>query len=348
MKKKILIQGLLFLLLTLLLPLLITKLLSHNAPTDDLPNIDEIRIYASADSQMLTLEEYVIGVVLANIPVHYELETLKAQAVISRTYALKNISLCNEKRSTTSLVDTLDPHSKGYTTNELGLPYSDPKAYLTYTGTMEHETYLANVTRAVKETKGQVITYKNNLITPLFFSTSAGKTRNSAELWSQKIPYLVSVDSNQDVESSNYLKVSIYTIEATLQMLQTAYQNHLLDASEYDYQVYRTLPFDANQFFDSVEIMTRDSAGYVLTVSLGGILVTGDSFANALGLNSSYFYFEDYEESVRFICNGLGHGIGFSQYGANVLAKESDATYEELLSYYYANIKIKEIDSLYE
>lgn len=347
MKKKILFQGILFLLLTLLLPLVFTKLLSRNAPIDDLPNIDEICIYTSNDSRMLTLEDYVIGVVLANIPVHYEFETLKAQAVISRTYALKNISLCNEKRSSTSLIDTMDPHSKGYTTNELGLPYSDPKTYLDYSGTMEYETYLSNVTRAVKETKGQVITYKNNLITPLFFSTSAGKTRDSSDLWSQKIPYLVSVDSNQDVESSNYLKVTIYTVQAALEMLQNAYKNHLLDASEYDYQVYSTLPFNANQFFDSIEIVTRDSAGYVLTVSLGGILVTGDSFANALGLNSSYFYFEDYEESVRFICNGLGHGIGFSQYGANVLAKDSDATYTELLSYYYTNVKIKDVHSLY-
>lgn len=346
--KKTLLTGTLFLLITLLVPLLMTGLFSRNYSSIDLPNVDDIRIYASSeDTLAMDLEDYVTGVVLATIPVNYEYETLKAQAVIARTYALKNISLCEQNQTGAAIIESMNPHSTGYTTTELGLPYVEPSSYLAYMGTMEYETYLTNVENAVKETEGQIITYDNGLITPLFFSTSAGKTRDSGDLWSLRIPYLISVDSNQDVESSSYLNVSILTLESVIEELQTAYQQQLLDASDYDYQVYTSLPIDADSFFDTVEIIKRDSVGYVLTVSLGGILVSGESFASALGLNSSYFYIEDYEDSVRIICNGSGHGIGFSQYGANVLAKRAEYNYIGLITYYYTDVKVQKVSKLY-
>lgn len=347
MKKK-LVQGILFVGITLLLPLLLTRLFTRYSSGTNLPNIDDIRIYPSLVSNTsIDLETYVTGVVLASIPTTYESETLKAQAVIARTYALKNISIYDQQSNTTAIIDSLTSRSKGYTITELGLPYLDSSSYLESMGTKNYETYLSKVKQAVLETKGEVITYKKNLITPLYFSTSAGKTRDSGELWAIPIPYLVSVDSNQDVESANYMKISILTANSVVQALQTAYQNKTLGAADYDYQVYETLPIDSSNFFDSVTIVKRDSVGYVLTVSLGGVLVSGDSFASALSLNSSYFYIDNYEDSVRFICNGSGHGIGFSQYGANVLAKTKEYTYTDLLKYYYTGVKIQKANSLY-
>lgn len=343
MRKKV-IQATLLVLLTLLLPLGLTWVLNHDRTNSNLPVLEDIQIFASSqDSIPLTLDEYVTGVVLASIPVYYEYETLKAQAVIARTYALKNITICEQQRKSIAIIDSIHPKSKSYSTKELGLTYSDPDTYLQYMGSLEYEAYLMNVRNAVNETKGQIITYKEEPITPLFFSTSAGKTRDSKDIWSVRIPYLISVDSNQDVESPNYLKVSIYTMESVVQTLQSAYQAHLLGASDYDYQVYTTLPLDSGSFFDDVEIIKRDSAGYVLTVSLGGVLISGDAFASALGLGSSYFYIENYEDSVRLICNGSGHGIGFSQYGANIMAQKSNFTYEELLTYYYTGVKITKV-----
>ena len=344
MKKK-LIQALFFILLTLMIPLTLTRIFARDSSDGLLPSADGIRIYAGDDdSRVLSLEDYVQGVVLATIPVNYKYETLKAQAVIARTYALKNISLYNQKHSSHAVLDSLDPNRTAYTVSELGLPYADASSYLEYMGTREYETYINSIRQAVKDTEGQVITYKKKLITPLFFSTSTGRTRNSAELWNVEIPYLLSVDSSQDIESADYMKVSIYTVESVIQTLQDAYHNHLLDASDYDYQVYSDLPINHESFFDQVQILKRDSVGYVLSVNLGGVVVTGDSFANALNLPSSCFYFENYEDSVRLICNGEGHGIGFSQYGANSLAENENYTYTQLLSYYYTDIKIKKAE----
>ena len=347
MKKKI-VQGILFVGITLLLPLLLTRLFTQYGSVTDLPNIDDIRIYPSLESNTsIDLETYVTGVVLASIPTTYEYETLKAQAVIARTYALKNISTSELQTDHTAIIDSLNPKNKGYTTKELGLPYMDSSSYIDSMGTKNYETYLSKVKQAVSETLGEIITYNKNLITPLYFSTSAGKTRDSGELWSIQIPYLISVDSNQDVESANYMKISILTAHSVVQTLQAAYQSKALGAADYDYQVYEQLPIDASNFFDSVTIVKRDSVGYVLSLNLGGVLVSGDSFANALSLSSSYFYIDNYEDSVRFICNGSGHGIGFSQYGANVLAKTKEYTYTDLLKYYYTGVRIQKVSSLY-
>lgn len=346
--KKTLVQGVLFVGITLLLPLLLTRFFNRHSSGTDLPNIDEIRIYPSSTSNTpMDLETYVTGVVLASIPSSYEYETIKAQAVIARTYVLKNISIYNQQSNGVAIIDSLNPKSKWYTTKDLGLPYIDPSTYLKSMGTKEYETYLSKVKQAVSETEGEIITYKKNLITPLYFSTSAGKTRDSGELFTIPIPYLISVDSNQDVESANYMKISILTVASVIQSLQAAYQNKTLAAADYDYQVYETLPINTSNFFDSVSIVKRDSVGYVLTVNLGGVLVSGESFANALSLNSSYFYIDNYEDSARFICNGSGHGLGFSQYGANVLAKTQEYTYTELLKYYYTNVKIQKASTLY-
>lgn len=347
MKKRI-STCLLFVAITLLIPLVLTRLFTKQTSAIDLPALNQIHIYQENSNQMpISLEEYVLGVLIANIPMNYEYETLKAQAVIARTFALKNILICNQARSSKTLSDTINPHSKGYTTKELGLNYASPDIYYKFIGTMNYENILALAKRAVSETTGEVLVFDEQLITPLFFSTSAGRTRNSSELWSQPIPYLVSVESKQDLESIEFLKVSIFTKESIVQLLQTAYQNNLLEVSEYDRQLNTTLPLDPATLYNSLNVVHRDSSGYVVTIGVGDVLISGDSFANALGLSSCNFYFEEYEDSIRFICNGTGHGFGFSQYGANSLVQSAGYDYKQLLSYYYTGVKVKPIKSLY-
>ena len=327
------LRGLAFILLTLVVPFLLTRLLNNNNQIGkEIPPLDDIRIQASTISNAtIDFDTYVTGVILASIPYGYEYETIKAQAVIARTYALKNISICNQYSSKNT-----------YTASELGLPYIDSSSFLMNTKGQDSKSFLANVKKAVSDTKNQVITYKNNLITPLYFRTSAGCTRDCTDLFSTSIPYLKSVDSSQDVESPDYIKISLFTIDSVIEALQKAFSNHLLDASDYDYQVYETLPLTTSNFFDSIEITKRDHAGYVLSISLGGILVSGDSFAEALCLTSSCFYIENYDKNVRLISNGFGHGIGFSQYGANYLTQKKQYNYIDLLKYYFSGIKVQE------
>ena len=229
-----------------------------------------------------------------------------------------------------------------FSAEELALPYVDISSYLMAKGNQNKMNYVSLVKKAVQDTKNQVIVYKNELITPLFFASSAGATRNSTDLWDYAPPYLKSVCSEHDIEAPNYLKISQFTCSDLIDLLNTAFKNHTLVASDYDYQVYDHLPITEESFLDDVHITKRDASGYVLTIQLGKVNVSGESFANALSLNSSCFSIESFDSNIRIITNGSGHGLGFSQYGANVLAK-SDYDYMELLKYYYSDVQIKEL-----
>lgn len=346
--KKNIVHAVFFVCITLLLPFLLTQYLTRHSSGSSLPNIDSIQIISSSSDQSpITFDDYVKGIVLASIPSSYEYETLKAQAVIARTYALKNISICSEQRKTTAIVDSISSKSKAYMIKDLGLPYLDPRSFLSSSNSSDNATFLSRVEQAVLDTKDEVITYKNELITPLYCSSSGGTTRDSSELWSVSIPYLKSVDSEYDLQSPNYMKLSMYTVDSVIAILQQAYANKTLDASEYDYQLYDELSIDSSNFFDAVTIIKRDSSGYVLDLSLGDVRISGEAFANALSLNSSYFYMDEYDNRVRIICNGTGHGFGFSQYGANILTKSNGFSYIQLLQHYYTNVKIQKVRILY-
>lgn len=139
----------------------------------------------NGDIQLL-LEEYVIGVVAAEMPATFELEALKAQAVAARTYVYsRNLKVD----------DTVN--SQVYQNDEkLKSKWKD-----------KYEEYINKVKKAVYDTKGQVIVYKGGIIHAFFFSSSNGSTNNSEDYWTTSYPYLVSVDSHYDSIKEDNLRV---------------------------------------------------------------------------------------------------------------------------------------------
>ncbi|HWT27632.1 MAG TPA: stage II sporulation protein D, partial [Mobilitalea sp.] len=106
---------------------------------------------------------------------------------------------------------------------------------------------------------------------------------------------------------------------------------------------YPDIDITEKNFFDKVKVSERDSAGYVTKIDLGSKSVPGEEFAKVVGINSNHFYIEDYEGKVRIICNGVGHGVGLSQYGANVMA-ENGSSYKDILTHYYTGVNIVNLD----
>jgi stage II sporulation protein D len=200
----------------------------------------------------------------------------------------------------------------------------DMKQYWTSDDYLTHFTKIEN---CVYGTKDEILVYQNDLILPVFFDTGCGFTRNASEAWGVDIPYLVSVPSKQDVTSTSYLKITEYSKENLVLLLESYYSN--VDISE-------------ASFFDDVRVTERDSTGYVTKVNLGNHTVSGEEFTKVIGLNSNHFYIEDYEDKVRLICNGVGHGVGLSQYGTNAMALEGK-TYEEILKHYYTGVELVNI-----
>ncbi len=139
--------------------------------------------------EKIELEEYLVGVVAAEMPASFNSEALKAQAVLARTYALKKISKGEKLTDTVSTQAYID---KSQMQNKWGNEYSK---------------YYNKILSAVNSTKGQVVKYKGNYIEALYHATSNGKTESAKEVWGQDIPYLKSVDSSWDKKTSAYLKI---------------------------------------------------------------------------------------------------------------------------------------------
>lgn len=311
--KKIIYKGLIAAVTVLLVPFLLTTVLSRQSKTD-LIDVFDFNIYYELNGikKDLSFDDYLLGVVAANMPPGYQMDALKAQAVIARTYALYNIQLLSER----------NPGQKNFSTSELGLSYIGLDMLEQFWGSDNYNEYFTKFENAVYGTKGEILVYNDELILPVFFDTGSGFTRNASEAWGIDIPYLVSVPSKQDVTSINYLKIKEFLIPDLITTLTSFYPD---------------IRLTEDNFFDRVKVDSRDSAGYVLKVKLDEISISGEEFAKVIGLPSNHFYIENYEGDVRIICNGSGHGIGLSQYGANAMAEEG-STYKEILEYYYTGV----------
>lgn len=252
------------------------------------------------------LEEYVIGVVAGEMPALFNEEALKAQAVASRTYVLKRKE--NNKENYDVLNNT--QNQVYITSDEMKKKWNN-----------NYDEYLIKIKDAVNKTKGEVILYENNLIDALFFSTSNGYTENSSDVFSNSLPYLVSVESKWDQNESP-------VFSTTKEVLK---QEFLFN-----------LGFDKNSNIDITNI-NKTNTGRVIDMVINGKKVTSKTIQNAFGLKSTSFLTRVLEDKVIFTVTGYGHGVGMSQYGANGMAKQG-YNYQEILKYYYKNCEIKKIN----
>lgn len=238
--------------------------------------------------------ETILPVIVAGqIGDNYELETIKAQAVIARSNLYRTVK---EQKSLNSVLNQIRDEIKNKSLKSLYLLLMQDK-----------------YERAVKETKGKVITWENKLKLVPFHEISAGDTRDGEEVFhSEEDAYLKSVHSSVDKESEDFLN-SVY--------------------------------INKNILPKELEIKSRDGAGYVTELLADGKVLEGESFRMGMGLSSANFTIQTIGNKVRFLCKGKGHGLGFSQYGGNEMVKNSK-TEEEILEYYFPEMEIVEIDAV--
>ena len=151
--------------------------------------MDKVTIYrTNGDVITIPLDEYLIGVVGAEMPASFPIEALKAQAVVARTYALKKI------KNNAKLTDSVSTQC-----------YKDNNQ-LKEMWKNSYNTYYQKIKSAVEATKNQAIYYQNDYIDAVYHSTSNGKTEDAMYVWGNSSPYLKSVDSSWDKSSTSYLK----------------------------------------------------------------------------------------------------------------------------------------------
>lgn len=256
------------------------------------------------------MDDYLIGVVLAEMPASFEPEALKAQAVVARTYTRK-ASVTGGKHGDGS-VCTLPSCCQGYTAED---------QYLTSSGNQED---LEKVRSAVLSTSGQVLTFEGNLIEATYFSCSGGTTEDAVAVWGTDYPYLRSVDSPGEEDAAYFIDTATFTPEELENKLDV------------------TLSGLPNTWVDAV---TYTSGGGVDTICIGGKFFRGTEVRTLLGLRSTAFDISATENLVTITTRGYGHRVGMSQYGADAMAV-TGSTYEEILAYYYPGTRIDKLHSV--
>ena len=253
----------------------------------------------------IAVEEYLVHVLAAQIPAVFEPETLKAQAILARTY-----------------IYGLMEHRAEIYEEELdmdALSYEQMKALW---GETDFASMFSKLQTAVRETEGLYILYDGSIIEPLFCYASAGKTRSFGE----SFPYLDQVESPGDLYAENYRSLPVFETKEFVQKINEIPGAVAVSEMELDSG-------------GGIQIVERDGSGYVKQVQIGQKTYTGEEVQYALGLTSACYSFERLDGKIRVICKGIGHGYGFAQFGANEMAK-AGRTYEELLKYYFQNVEI--------
>ncbi|MGN0025632.1 MAG: stage II sporulation protein D [Clostridium sp.] len=279
-------------------------------------NIIKVNITKENRIEEVQIEEYVKSVVSGEMLVSFDDEALKAQAIAARTYiAAKRLRPCNIANGG-DVCDTT--HCQVYINKDVRLEQWGSNA----------EEYWNKISNAVDNTKGMVLTYNNELVLyPQFFSTSSGMTENAVDVFSNSVPYLVSTESKGEEIAPKYETEFPFNIPEFVNKINDKYK----EAS-----------ITSENLRNNIEILSRSEAGGIKELRIGKTKVKGLDFRLALGLSSTNFEYVINENEIVFKCKGYGHGVGMSQWGANVMAK-SGADYKDILTHYYTGVEISKL-----
>lgn len=264
-----------------------------------------IAVLTENGTENMDMQEYIVGVLAAEVPASFAPEALKAQAVAARTYAM--YCAAGDKHGTA----------------EVCTDFACCQAWISDDRMRENwgEDYDANIEklrRAAAETEGEYLVYEGEPVFAAFHSSSAGMTEDCGQVWNPR-PYLLSVSSPETAaDVPNYIS--------------------RLDCAPLDFRdtvlsLYPQADFSGDESGWIGDIQ-RDGSGRVSSVVLGGVEIKGTELRSLFSLRSTAFELKYEEGRFIFTVTGFGHGVGMSQYGANVMA-ENGSDYTEILSHYY-------------
>lgn len=278
-----------------------------------------ITLCRGGETVELSLHDYLIGVLAAEMPASFPEEALKAQALAARTYTLYKLTLYENGAE-------IPPEHNGA---QMCDDYHHCKAFCDIAAVRtekwggDAQYYEERVTRAVEATDGIVAVYDGEPIAAVFHAASGPLTESAEDVWGAELPYLCSVDSPGGTESPNYsAKVRVKQAEFAARVREK-YPQAALDAP-------------ASEWFKDSH---RSEAGGVIDVLVGGVRVKGSFVREIAGLNSTNFRVSPTEDELIFTTTGYGHCVGMSQYGARELALEGKA-FDEIIRHYFTGVEL--------
>jgi len=303
----------------------IPYLADRQIPAKFLPGVTIVRLYIHEENriQPLQLEDYLVGVVAAEMPAEFPPEALKAQAVAARTYIVKRMSaaggVVNPLHQGADVCD--DPtHGQAWLSRE------DLKDRW---GTLHYYNYYYKVKKAVDETSGQVLTWNGELIDPAYHASCGGRTENSEDVWRFQAPYLRSVPCPYETDPK-LVQTAAFSLEQVDQALGTSLS---------------AVPVTSGKNASSeIKLIEKTNTGRPKNLLIGGRQFSAVAVRDLLGLRSTNFTWTADGSSLTFTTTGHGHGVGMCQYGAKGMA-EHGYDYRVILSHYYSGAELTNQES---
>lgn len=336
--KKIVIYIMLFVFVCFLLPAALTKTNKRQVETTaeveetitenqsqaevkyDYKKYDKIKLLHTKTGEVeeVQIDDYLVNVVSAEMPATFEVEALKAQAVVARTYTIykanskkhENADICDDSSCCQAWISKDDRFAR----------WEEDK----------RESNWSKIQDAVNQTKGIIITYGNQPINAFFHSNSGGVTETATNVWGGgDYPYLQVVETAGEEGYTQYASEVQLTRDDLLNKLKENYADISIN-------------FDNPE---EIKILELTESGRVKTVKFGNHNISGTEARTLLGLKSTNFEIKQENNLITFSVKGYGHGVGMSQTGADAMAK-SGSTYEDIIKHFYVGVEIKDVNSV--
>ena len=284
-------------------------------------SIVRIKLFNPSESLVdeYPLEEYLVGVVAAEMPASFHEEALKAQAVAARTFAASRMQglYTSTGKHFGADVCTDSGHCQAWISKERFLKvYGDEEEW-------------KKILKSVSDTENIVMTYAGKLINPLYHSNSGGVTEDIEAVWAVtgEVPYLKSVYSPDESKYSEFEKKTRFTWNEIKKNVENKYPEAKFGT-------------DPKK---EIEVTAYSTSGRVEEIRIGSIKIPGTLFREMLSLRSTNLEISFPEkEIVQIVSKGYGHGVGMSQCGADALGKKG-MDYIKILEYYYTGINVEDL-----
>ena len=332
--KKILLYILIFVLISFAIPVVFTikdknNVIEKNIEIEnkaenkivsyDYKNYNTIKLLHTKDNTVeeIPLDEYLYGVVSAEMPASFEIEALKAQAIVARTYTIYKIENNNKKHEDADICDN-SACCQAWISKEDRLARWEEKS---------QEENWNKIVDAVDSTKGKIITYEGNVINAFFHSNSGGKTETTINVWGgDGYPYLQAVATAGEDAYSQYQSEVVLSKDEFIKKLKEKYIDFDIDFSKED----------------AIKVLEYTDSNRVKTIRIGNKELSGVEVRTIFGLKSANFKIDIENNEIRFEVLGYGHGVGMSQTGADSMAKQGSNA-EEIIKHFYTGVEIVNI-----
>lgn len=274
---------------------------------------------ASGEIESIGLDEYLYGVVSAEMPASFEIEALKAQAVVARTYTIYKIRTESGKHEGADICDN-SACCQAWISKENRFARWEESS---------REANWDKIVEAVNSTQGKIVTYNGEPINAFFHSNSGGKTETTANVWGGTgYPYLQAVETAGENAYSQYSSEVTLTKQTFIDKIKEKHENFTID-------------FNAE---DAIKILEYTDGNRVKKIKIGNLELSGVEVRTIIGLKSANFTVKVEGENIKFEVIGYGHGVGMSQTGADSMAK-TGSNYEEIIKHFYTGVEITLIDN---